>query len=255
MTTHLLYANNAAGTLELPITAAQTTFTLNAGQAAAFPTPGAGQAFYCTLVSVTIPTQIEIVLVTNNSSSVFTVVRGQDGTTPASFNAGDIVSQRTVAAELRAFENAAEGNFAGVALTPSTTLGIVGTTAGDNANAGSVGEYATNASSASLTSGAPTNIVQMSLTAGDWDVWGNGILSGAGTFSEIDISISLNSATQGAQGTFNKVSYTSSGLSAVSTPMVRVNVTATTTAYLVYAVTFSSGAFSGIGNIFARRVR
>jgi len=257
VTTQLLYANNAAGTLLLPITATQTTFTLNAGQAAAFPTPGAGQAFYCTLVSVTIPTQIEIVLVTSNASSVFTVVRAQDGTTAASFNSGDIVSQRAVRAEMIGWENAAEGNFAAqvVAVNPSTTLGITGTTLADNANVGAVGEYVTDASSVALTSTLPANIAQLTLTAGDWDVWGNGIASGATAYTETDISISLVSGLQGVQGTFNKYSYTSSGANVVSTPTVRVNVSASTPVYLVFALTFATGSYTGVGNIFARRVR
>ena len=60
------------------------------------------------------------------------------------------------------------------ALTPSTTAGLVGTTAADNANAGSVGEViATNQTSPqTLTTGITANITSIALSAGDWDVCG-----------------------------------------------------------------------------------
>src|ERR1700679_4228298 len=140
---NLLYANNAAGTLASGITAASMSLTLNAGQAAAFPAPTPPQVFYVTLTDAATQTLIEIVKVTAVSGNIFSIVRAQDGTTALSWNAGDIVSQRAIRLEMQGWENAAEGNFAaqGAAVTPSTTLGIVGTIVGDNANTGSVGEY------------------------------------------------------------------------------------------------------------------
>src|ERR1700677_119693 len=105
--TTLLYANNAAGTLSAPITNTQTSFTLNGSAASLFPTPSAGQAFYGTFTDAATQTLIEIVLVSSNSSGVFTCTRGQDGTSALSWNAGDIFSQRVVRAELQKFEAAA----------------------------------------------------------------------------------------------------------------------------------------------------
>ncbi len=262
MTTRLLYANNAAGTLLLPITATQTTFTLNAGQAAAFPTPGGGQAFYCTLVSVTVPTQFEIVLVTSNASSVFTVVRAQDGTTAAAFNSGDIVSQRAVRAEMIGWENAAEGNFAApaVAVSPSTTLGVVGTTLADNANAGSVGEYLTATGSSPLTTGSNQtfNAASFVLTPGDWDVWGNCISDTTSAVTQLSASISLVSGAQGVQGTFNRYFYPppgGTGGDCVSTPTVRVNISVPTSVYLVFEFSGTAPSGSVVGFVSARRVR
>lgn len=67
-------------------------------------------------------------------------------------------------------------------ITPAQAGGIVGTTTNNNANAGSVGEYLSNTGSAvSLTSGSPTTVATITLTAGDWDVWGSAQYVPAGT--------------------------------------------------------------------------
>ena len=99
-----LYENNAAGTLAAPITNAATALTLNAGQAALFPNPVAPDTFFATLTDAATETLIEIVLVTAVSGNVMQITRAQDGTTAQSWNAGDILSQRVVAAELRQWQ-------------------------------------------------------------------------------------------------------------------------------------------------------
>jgi len=99
-----LYENNAAGTLAAPITNSATALTLNSGQAALFPNPVAPDTFYATLTDAATETLIEIVLVTAVSGNVMQITRGQDGTTAQSWSAGDILSQRVVAAELRQWQ-------------------------------------------------------------------------------------------------------------------------------------------------------
>lgn len=99
----LLYANNAAGTLAAGISSTATSLALNAGQAGLFPAPVAPDAFYATITDSATRTIIEIVLVTQVAGNVFTIQRGQDGTSARAWSAGDIVSQRTIAAELRQF--------------------------------------------------------------------------------------------------------------------------------------------------------
>src|ERR1700677_806578 len=144
---NLLYANNAVGTLASAITNAQTSITLNAGQASLFPNPSATQVFYATLTDAATQALKEIVQVTAVSGNIFSVVRGQDGTTALSWNAGDFIEQCAIRREMEGGENAAEGLYGATGLntiiTPSTTLGIAGTTLADNANAGSVGEFRT----------------------------------------------------------------------------------------------------------------
>lgn len=99
-----LYENNAAGTLAAPITNAATALTLNSGQAALFPNPVAPDTFFATLTDAATETLIEIVLVTAVSGNVMQITRAQDGTTAQSWSAGDILSQRVVAAELRQWQ-------------------------------------------------------------------------------------------------------------------------------------------------------
>ena len=126
------------------------------------------------------------------------------------------------------------------ALTPSTTSGIVGTTAGDNANAGSVGEYisSTVSTGSNPTSGTTFNITSISLTAGDWDVSGLGSLNmNTGTIvTNFQVGISTTSATIQNQLTGN-TTYLAATLGTASavalpSPNVRINISTTTTIYL-----------------------
>ena len=147
------------------------------------------------------------------------------------------------------------------ALTPSQTAGIVGTTTNNNANAGSVGQYisADNLTNVPVTNGIPTNIVSISLTAGDWDVQGNAQLNfslgGSGTI----LSISTVSATfpvttfLGLAAIF--ATDATQALIILATGAVRVSIASTTTVFLVGEAAFASGTAAAQGSISARRVR
>lgn len=99
-----LYANNAAGTLAGPLTNVSASLTLNVGQAALFPNPVAPDTFFATLTDAATQTLIEIVSVTSVSGNTMTITRAQDGTSAQSWNTGDILSQRVIAAELRQWQ-------------------------------------------------------------------------------------------------------------------------------------------------------
>jgi len=145
----------------------------------------------------------------------------------------------------------------------TVTNGLVGTTAADNAPSGNVGQvvssFITIASPVALTTATTANITSISLTAGDWDV--SGLVSyspSAATVTQKIGGINTTSATvpndgsavySGAQLT------TSSVLDSVTVPVKRVNVSSTTTVYLVGNATFSAGSVAGFGYIYARRVR
>lgn len=88
--------NNAYGTLSASISTSNTTITLDSGQGARFPTLGAGDYFYGTLVDTS--NNIEVVKVTARSSDSMTVVRGQDNTTASAFAIGDRFELRPTAA-------------------------------------------------------------------------------------------------------------------------------------------------------------
>lgn len=88
--------NNAFGTLSAAINTTATTITLDSGQGARFPTLGASDYFYGTLVDTS--NNLEIVKVTARSTDSLTVVRGQDGTSATAFAIGDRFELRPVAA-------------------------------------------------------------------------------------------------------------------------------------------------------------
>ena len=88
--------NNAFGTLSAGINTSDTTITLDSGQGARFPTLGAGDYFFGTIVDTS--NNLEIVKVTARSSDSMTVVRGQDDTTATAFAIGDRFELRPTAA-------------------------------------------------------------------------------------------------------------------------------------------------------------
>jgi hypothetical protein len=92
------FTNNATSTLASGISAVATSLTVATGQGARFPSLGAGDYFYCTLANTS--GTVEIVKVTARSTDTFTVTRAQDGTSAASWLAGDKVELRLVAASL-----------------------------------------------------------------------------------------------------------------------------------------------------------
>lgn len=138
---------------------------------------------------------------------------------------------------------------------------IAGSTAGTNAVAGYVGEVISSSvasgSGVSLTTNVPANITSISLTAGDWDVYGNVYISFTALGLNAAAWISSTSATLPntsliAQVGLSPAALTNNGL---TVPFVRVNVSSTTTYYLSGYGTFASGTGSASGGIFARRAR
>jgi hypothetical protein len=150
-----------------------------------------------------------------------------------------------------------------------TTNGIIGTTTNDSTGAGNVGEYKSTivlvGGAVSLTSGAQTNICTLSLTAGDWDVWGEGWYTGGGTTVVQLVEWGVNTSS----GTLNLVpndntSYTEilgsftigvSGISIVHVAPCRISLASTTNVYLIAAITFTTSTCSAYGKLCARRRR
>ena len=88
--------NNAYGTISAGISSSDTTITLDTGQGARFPTLGAGDYFYATLVDTA--NNIEVVKVTARSTDSMTAVRASDNTVARSFSIGDRFELRPTAA-------------------------------------------------------------------------------------------------------------------------------------------------------------
>lgn len=100
-------ANNAFGTLASSITNSATSITLTTGQGARFPTLGAGDYFYATLIDTT--NNLEVVKCTARSTDVLTVTRAQENTTARAYSAGDRIEIRITAATFEEATAVADG--------------------------------------------------------------------------------------------------------------------------------------------------
>jgi hypothetical protein len=136
---------------------------------------------------------------------------------------------------------------------------IVGVTTNSNANAGSVGEYVSNsATGVSMSNGVVKNMTSISLTAGDWDVWGTVRMAPTGTMTVIAGSVSTTSATHSTGIGFSQLNlsgFTAGGTQATPISSTRVSISATTTVFLTGQSNFSSGTVTGEGYMAARRIR
>jgi hypothetical protein len=101
-----LYTNNAATYLAFGITNTATTMQVSANAGSLFPNPTGGDYFYVSLISLSGPI-IEIVKCTARSGDIFTIERGQEGTSPLYWNMGDNVQLRITAAGMNYIAGAA----------------------------------------------------------------------------------------------------------------------------------------------------
>lgn len=147
-------------------------------------------------------------------------------------------------------------------ITFSSTSGVIGSTTNDSAAAGSVGEIMSNVvpsgSGVSATTATPFDICSISLTEGDWDIWGNITFNGSSNMLGGYVWINSSSATLPDSSLYAGASavagldYSSFGYAA---PGYRVSITTTTTYYLSGQVTFPTGSATGCGGLYARRRR
>lgn len=148
-----------------------------------------------------------------------------------------------------------------------TQLISKGTATNDDAVAGNIGEIIESTvlvgSAVSLTTATPADVTSISLTAGDWDVWGN-IWYTPGATTSITIhqgAVNTTSATlptaPGAGANY-KVVEAATVPNAIFGEFVgqrRLSLSGTTTVYLVTQATFTVSTLAAYGYIGARRVR
>lgn len=149
-----------------------------------------------------------------------------------------------------------------IAFNDYTTGCVIGTATNNNAATGSVGEYVTSAvaagSAVALTTATSANVTSISLTAGDWDVWGNVAITASGpNMGGGNGWISLVSATFPDTSLVSSLSITAGGVAVwrASVPYVRLSLSGTTTVYLSAQTTFAVGTAGASGGIHARRAR
>lgn len=141
-----------------------------------------------------------------------------------------------------------------------TTPNIAGVTNGSNGAAGMLGESPTptNLSGVSLTTGVGANCSSVSLTAGNWLVSGVIVYTAASTtvLTQDFAGVSTTSATLGATGTYAKAAgfSLSNNNMVLPAPLVPVNITSTTTVYLVGSATFTTSTATCGGFMYAIRI-
>lgn len=151
-------------------------------------------------------------------------------------------------------------------LTTSQTAGIIGTTTNNDANTGSVGEFVSSVivlgSAVALTTATAANVTSISLTAGDWDVWGNVNFTGGATTKLKGTYGGINTSSATIPSLELRTSYIGqdttvfvNGIPAYNVLPTRISVSGTTTVYLVGVATFSVSTCSVFGGMYARRVR
>ena len=101
MTNIFTFANNATTVLAGPIAVGALSMSVAPGTGSLFPAIAVGQQFSVTLRSQANPLTVrEIVYCTARTTDTFTIVRGQEGTIPTAFIAGDFVDQFLTAGAL-----------------------------------------------------------------------------------------------------------------------------------------------------------
>lgn len=202
-------------------------------------------------------TQLSDLLATVSVSSI----TGTANQVIASSPTGDVVLSLP-----QSIATTSDVTFGSVAFSP-TTKGIVGTVTNNSAAAGYVGEYISSTvlqgSSVNIPgTGMTVDITSISLSAGDWDVWGNIWTDpGAGTTtSSISGWINTTSvAAPTAPGNGARVTHPyavpASFDAGLFVGMARFSLASTTTVYLSGTASFAVSTLDFFGFIGARRVR
>jgi hypothetical protein len=209
-----------------------------------------------------------------------TSVAVSGGTTGLTTSGGPITGSGTITfAGTLAVANGGTGsatqNFVDLSTTQASIAGVKtftgqligkGTATNDSAASGYIGEYVSSTvafgSAVSLTSASASNITSISLTAGDWDVWGNvGFApSGITSYTSQSAYITTTSVTDpgppngGAYATNNPTG-NGGGFNVLSGLYTRISLSTTTTVYLGALVSWTGGTMKAYGAIGARRVR
>lgn len=210
------------------------------------------------------------------------------GTAPIAVSAAGVISltnplpvanggTNATSASITAFNNITGYTAAGATGTTSTNLvfstaptisqpNLVGTTTNNNAAAGSVGEYISSSvaqgSAVGVTSVTAADITSISLTAGDWDLWGqvNTNNPGGTIITITEAYITSASATRsippnGGAYVFDQATKGIGTNYSYSVGMTRLSLSGTTTIYLGVFSQFSGSTNGYYGFLGARRVR
>jgi hypothetical protein len=166
-------------------------------------------------------------------------------------------------AQAIALNSSQVNSILGVTTVGTAAVGqIPGVVTNSNATAGNVGELISSviaaASAVNLPNATSTNITSISLTAGDWDVWGNWYVTfagGAGSDAAGWISSISATAPDKSLRTEYQANAGNMAVFGLNAPQLRFSLSSPTTIYLTALAGFSSSTASGCGGIYARRMR
>lgn len=242
-----------------------TTLTVTANTSVTLPTTGTlVNTAVTTLGSLTSASTLATIGTITTGVWNGTAVGAQYGGTGQNFSASTGIIQ------------VSSGTFSASNSLPASltiaTPNITGVTNGGDATAGSIGEYVASSvasgSAVSLSNATPVNVTTISLTAGDWDVTGSVIFTGAGGTQTQEMIGGINTTTATLPtnsttnpGSANMIAYTSNWNPLgfhnpnITLGTTRISISTTTTVYLVAQAAFTPGSLSAYGMIRARRIR
>jgi hypothetical protein len=116
-----LVKNNAYSTLAADLTSSATSLTVATGQGNRFPVVADGNFFFATLVDSS--NNLEIVKVVATATDVFTINRGQDGTSGRAYVIGDRIELRPTAALFNDKLSVGGGTTTGPITVPASATG------------------------------------------------------------------------------------------------------------------------------------
>lgn len=158
------------------------------------------------------------------------------------------------------------GAASATSLTFTSTTGVVGATTNNAAATGSVGESVDasvgSGSAIGISNATPTNVTNVSLTAGDWDISGTIYYIPAGSASVTQLEGSLSTTTAARDlgaGDYASMTFPGTVLPSASygfaLPTRRLSISSTTSLFLVAFCAFSIGTMTTYGALHARRMR
>lgn len=160
-----------------------------------------------------------------------------------------------------AFAGDTGASVSGYTLTSSN---IVGDISGTDAPSGDVGAITSSivalGSAISLTTGTALNVTSLSLTAGDYDIYGTVgfVVGGATTMTSMGAALNTNSATLPTPDSINtsvsviKAPLTTGASQSLTAGSCRISTNAPITVYLVAIMDFAIGTAAAYGSIWAR---
>jgi hypothetical protein len=206
-------------------------------------------------------------LATPSSANLRACLTDESGTGLAYFQGGDLGTPSAGVATNLTSLNATQLTT-GTIPAARTNGHQNGTATNDSAAAGEIGEYVSAqlliSSATSVTAGAAKDITTMSLTAGDWDVWGVVIhIPAAGTVSQqlcaYTSSGAANTYAGNDSGQVGCIAFgagvTGGSNSYAITPVARFSLSGTTTVRLGVLDSFTTSTMTAAGTLKARRMR